>query len=168
MRGVLLGVLLTAEAAMGLTLTSSAFTEGQPIPAAYTCDGRDVSPPLAWDEPPAGTRSFVLLSEDPDAPRGPWVHWVLYNVPPSARRLAAGQPGDAKLPGGGLQGMSDFGRTGYGGPCPPSGTHRYYFRLYALDTMLDTPPGATKAQVEAAMGGHVLAEGQLMGTYRRR
>ncbi len=157
-----------AEAAMALTLSSPAFQDGQPIPAVYTCEGRDLSPPLAWTDPPERTKSFVLISDDPDAPRGTWVHWVLYNLPPGTRALPEGMPTDAKVPTGGLHGTTDFGRTGYGGPCPPSGTHRYYFTLYALDTVLTLAPGATKAQVEAAMRGHVLADAQVMGTYQRR
>ncbi len=155
------------ETTMSLTLSSSAFTEGAAIPALYTCEGNDTSPPLAWTDPPAGTKSLAFISDDPDAPGKTWVHWVLYNVPPSARMLSAGFPTTQELPDGTRQGITDFGRTGYGGPCPPSGTHRYYFKLYALDTMLSLSSGATKAQVESAMNGHILAHAQLMGTYRR-
>lgn len=152
---------------MTLTLTSSAFTHGGAIPSVYTCEGDDLSPPLAWTDPPAGTTSVALISDDPDAPMGTWVHWVLYNLAPTARRLAPGFPPDGEVKDGARQGMTDFGRTGYGGPCPPSGTHRYFFKLYALDTVLDLKPGATKAQLEAAMAGHILAQGELMGTYRK-
>ena len=155
------------EPTMPFTLTSTAFTEGQAIPAVYTCEGRDISPPLAWTGPPAGTKSFVLISDDPDAPGKTWVHWVLYNLPPSVRALPEAVPSDRELPDGTRQGMTDFVRIGYGGPCPPSGTHRYFFKLYALDAMLTLAPGATKAQLEAAMEGRLLAETHLMGTYRR-
>lgn len=153
---------------MGFTLTSAAFREGGMIPPAHTCDGRDASPPLAWTGPPPGTNSFALISDDPDAPGQMWVHWVVYNLPPLARQLPEAFPPDEERPDGMRQGMTDFGRVGYGGPCPPSGTHRYFFTLYALDAMLSLPPGATKPQLEAAMQGHLLAEAQLMGTYRRR
>ena len=152
---------------MGFTLTSAAFREGGMIPPAHTCDGQDASPPLAWTGPPPGTNSFALISDDPDAPGQTWVHWVVYNLPPSARQLPEAFPPDEERPDGMRQGMTDFGRVGYGGPCPPGGTHRYFFTLYALDAMLSLPPGATKPQLEAAMKGHLLAEAQLMGTYRR-
>lgn len=152
---------------MPFTLTSTAFKEGAAIPSIYTCDGQDVSPPLAWSEPPTGIKSFALISDDPDAPMGTWVHWVVYNLLPSVRQLPEVFPMDGQLPDGTRQGKTDFGRTGYGGPCPPSGTHRYFFKLYALDTTLSLAPGATAKQLEAAMRGHVVAEAQLMGTYRR-
>jgi Raf kinase inhibitor-like YbhB/YbcL family protein len=153
---------------MSFAITSTAFQDGQAIPATYTCDGQDISPPLAWTDPPAGTKRFALISDDPDAPMKTWVHWVLYNLPASARSLPEALPTDAKLTDGSQQGITDFGRSGYGGPCPPSGTHRYYFKLYALDAALSLPAKATKAQLEAAMKGHVLAQAQLMGTYRRK
>ena len=146
---------------------SPAFADGHPIPAVYTCEGRDVSPPLRWSDPPAGTMSVALISDDPDAPGKTWVHWVLYNLPDDVRTLPEAMAPDAQLPDGARQGRTDFGRTGYGGPCPPSGTHRYVFKLYALDRMLELSPSATKAQLEAAMHGHVLAQAQLIGTYRR-
>lgn len=152
---------------MAWQLTSTAFQDGRPIPAEYTCDGADHSPPLAWTEPPAGTASLALISDDPDAPGKTWVHWVLYRIPPSVRRLPPAVPPDEELADGSRHGMTDFGRVGYGGPCPPSGTHRYYFKLYALALRLDLAPGATKRQVEQAMQGHILAQAQLMGTYRR-
>ncbi len=151
-----------------MQITSAAFSEGRAIPAAYTCEGRDVSPPLAWAGAPTATNSFALISDDPDAPGKTWVHWVLYNLPPATRRLPEGLPPDAALPDGSRQGVTDFGRTGYGGPCPPSGTHRYDFKLYALDAMLDLPARPSKHQVEAAMQGHILAQAQLMGTYQRK
>ncbi|MBI3321685.1 MAG: YbhB/YbcL family Raf kinase inhibitor-like protein [Candidatus Omnitrophica bacterium] len=155
------------EATMTFILTSSAFQEGGSIPSLHTCEGQDLSPPLAWTDPPAGTKSFALINDDPDAPGRTWVHWVLYNLPPSLRRLPASVPLDQELPDGSRQGMTDFGRIGYGGPCPPSGTHRYFFKLYALDTPLALAPGATKRQLEQAMQDHILANAQLMGTYRR-
>ena len=157
----------TSEVSMGFALTSTAFNEGQAIPSVYTCEGKDISPPLAWTAPPAGTKSLALISDDPDAPMGTWVHWVLYNLPPSVRRFPEAFPTDGELPDGTLQGRTDFGRTGYGGPCPPSGTHRYFFKLYALDTMLSFARGVTAKDLKAAMRGHVLAEARLMGTYRR-
>ena len=150
-----------------MKLTSSAFQQGSAIPSAYTCDGKDLSPPLAWDDIPSGVKSFALISDDPDAPMGTWVHWVLWNVPAAARQLNEALPADASLPDGARQGMTDFGRIGYGGPYPPSGAHRYVFKLYALDAALSLKPGATKAQLEAAMDGHILERAELMGTYRR-
>ena len=152
---------------MSLTLTSRAFAHGAAIPSRHTCDGQDMSPPLAWNEPPSGTKSFVLINDDPDAPMGTWVHWIVYNLPASVRQLPEAYPPDAERPDGTRQGTTDFGRIGYGGPCPPSGTHRYVFTLNALDTTLSLGSGATKAQVEAAIQHHVLARAQLMGTYRR-
>ena len=154
-------------AAMALTLTSTAFQDGQPIPTRYTCEGKDLAPPLAWSDPPDGTKSFALISDDPDAPAGTWVHWVVYNLPASRRSLPEGVPADAQLADGTRQGITDFGRLGYGGPCPPNGTHRYYFKLYALNVMLSPVPGARKVDVERLMKGHVLADARLMGTYRR-
>ena len=151
---------------MNLAITSPAFTGGGAIPSVYTCEGRDVSPPLAWTDPPPGTNSLALIADDPDAPGKTWVHWVLYNLPPSARELPEAFPPDEERPDGMRQGTTDFGRVGYGGPCTPSGTHRYFFKLYALDTALDLAK-PTKADVEAAMRGHVLAEAQLMGTYQK-
>ncbi len=153
---------------MSLQLTSSAFSHEGSVPAAYTCDGRDISPSLAWTAPPAGTKRLALISDDPDAPMGTWVHWVVYNIPPAVKQLAEAFPATAELPDGTRQGMTDFGRVGYGGPCPPGGTHRYYFKLYALDTALSLGPGVTKRQLEEAMQGHILAEAQLMGRYRRK
>lgn len=153
---------------MELSVESAAFTEGGLIPSKYTCDGNDVSPPLRWSGPPDGTRSLALISDDPDAPMGTWVHWVMYNIPPHVRELREHVPPSEKLSDGTVQGRTDFGRIGYGGPCPPSGTHRYYFRVYALDTVLDVAPGATKRQLLRAMEGHVLAQGELMGKYARK
>jgi Raf kinase inhibitor-like YbhB/YbcL family protein len=153
---------------MTMTLTSNAFTEGQPIPGPYTGDGRDISPPLKWADPPANTQSFALICEDPDAPRGIWTHWVLYNLPERTRALPEGVPAEATLADGAMQGKNDFGNAGYGGPAPPRGKpHRYFFKLYALDSKLDLRPGATRSQVLSAMSGHILAESHLMGSYQR-
>lgn len=151
-----------------MQLTSPAFADGGLIPRRYTCDGDDASPPLAWSGVPATTVSLALIADDPDAPRGTWVHWVLYNLPATTTSLPEALPTDERLPNGALQGRNDFRRTGYGGPCPPSGTHRYFFKLYALDTVLSLEPGATKQQLLQAMEGHVLAEAQLMGRYARQ
>ena len=149
-----------------MKLTSTAFAEGQPIPTGYSGEGKDFSPPLAWTDPPAGVKSFALICDDPDAPMGVWVHWVVYNIPASARSLGENIPKDPQLPDGARQGRTDFGQTGYGGPYPPSGTHRYFFRLYALDAVLAVSGKATKHDLVQAMKGHILAEAQLMGTYR--
>ena len=153
---------------MTIELTSTAFQKGETIPKQYTGDGVDHSPPLRWSEPPSGPKSIALICDDPDAPRGTWVHWVLFNLPPQTRELEVGVPVTETLPSEAKQGKNDFGNIGYGGPAPPKGKpHRYFFKLYALDVNLDLPSGATKAQLEAAMKGHVLAEGQFMGTYKR-
>lgn len=142
---------------------SSAFGEGAPIPERYTCEGADRSPPLAWDDVPDGTRSLALIVEDPDAPAGTWVHWVVYDLPPSVHGLVEGQP----IGGAAREGLSDFGRVGYGGPCPPGGTHRYTFKLLALDAPLGLAAGASCDEVLGAAAGHVLAEAQLMGRFSR-
>jgi Raf kinase inhibitor-like YbhB/YbcL family protein len=152
---------------MAFALTSEAFAPKGAIPRPYTCDGEDISPPLAWGDPPAGTQSFALICDDPDAPGGTWVHWVLYNLSGAARSLPEGVGPHAELPDGGRHGENSWGRLGYGGPCPPSGTHRYFFTLYALDQMLELPAGATKGQLLDAMEGHCLAEAELMGVYSR-
>jgi len=152
-----------------IQLSTSAFTEGAPIPAKYTCDGDDVSPPLKWSGVPQGARSIALICDDPDAPVGIWVHWVLYNIPSTVAELAEGVPTTEAISGGARQGINDFKRIGYGGPCPPRGNpHRYYFKLYVLDIELSLKPRATKKDVVSAIQGHILAEGQLMGTYGRR
>jgi hypothetical protein len=156
------------EGEMALTVSSSAFKEGDRIPAKYTCQGQDVSPPLAWGEPPAGTQSVALIVDDPDAPGGVFTHWVLFNIPPDSRELPEAVPIQAELARGALQGKTDFGRIGYGGPCPPPGRpHRYQFTLYALDQPLGLEGGASKKQLLSAMEGHILAQGQLTGTYQR-
>ena len=151
-----------------MQLTSSAFSEGATIPKKYTADGADVSPPLQWQGAPQTTKSIALICDDPDAPRGTWVHWVLFNLPADKNELPEGVPATATLTGGARQGKNDFGKLGYGGPSPPKGKpHRYFFKIYALDALLDLKEGATKAQLEKAMAGHILAQGQLMGTYGR-
>ena len=154
---------------MAFTLASAAFREGAVIAAKYTCDGVDVSPALTWSGAPAGTRSFALIADDPDAPAGTWVHWVLYNLPADVSELPENIAKVESLDlGGARQGRNDFRRPGYGGPCPPPGPpHRYFFKLYALDVPLKLKAGAQKRDVEAAMEGHVLATAQLMGTYGR-
>lgn len=152
-----------------LQLSSPAFAPGHPIPIRHTCDGDDVSPPLHWSDPPARTKSFAVICDDPDAPHGPWVHWVLYHVAAATRELPEDLPPTEILPGGAKQGVNDFHRSGYGGPCPPPGRpHHYFFRLYALSNEPKLPPAATKSDLLAAMHGHVLAEARLMGTYQRR
>ncbi|MEW5870118.1 MAG: YbhB/YbcL family Raf kinase inhibitor-like protein [Chloroflexota bacterium] len=153
---------------MTLQITSSAFSEGGNIPQKYTCDGEDASPPLAWSGVPAGTQSLALIADDPDAPVGTWVHWVLYNIPPDLPGLPEGIAKTASVEGTGQQGNNGFRKAGYGGPCPPKGKpHRYFFKLYALDTVLGLEAGASKADLEKAMQGHILAQGQLMGLYGR-
>jgi hypothetical protein len=153
---------------MSIELTSTAFQQGMTIPKQYTGDGADQSPPLRWSEPPIGTKSIALICDDPDAPRGTWVHWVLFNLPPQTRELEEGLPATATLSSGAKQGKNDFGNIGYGGPAPPKGkAHRYFFKLYPLAVVVNLTPGATKAQLEAAMRGQILAEGELMGTYKR-
>jgi hypothetical protein len=152
---------------MGFTLSSTAFAEEDRIPRKYSCDGDDISPPMQWTDPPEGTMSFALIADDPDAPVGTWVHWVLYNLPANINSLPEAFPSDADLPDGSKNGENSWRRLGYGGPCPPSGTHRYFFKLYALDLILDMIAGATKEQLLQAMEGHILAETELMGTYTR-
>ena len=152
---------------MPFELTSTAFAPGQPIPSKYTCNGENVSPPLRWSDPPQGTQSLALICDDPDAPAGTWVHWVLYNLPAKTRALAEAVPANADLPDGSRHGKNSGGRLGYSGPCPPSGTHRYFFNLYALDTVLGLASGADKSQLLQAMQGHILAQTELMGTYKK-
>lgn len=153
-----------------MRIESLAFRNEDFIPVKYTCDGDDVSPALRWFEPPAGTRSFALIMEDPDAPGGTFIHWILYNIPPNLSELPENVPKRPEVAGIGMQGVNDFGRIGYGGPCPPRThpPHRYYFRLYALDTTLNLRPGANLGEVRAAMSGHILAEAYVMGRYGRR
>jgi len=152
---------------MAITITSTAFTEGSMIPQDYTCDGEDISPPLAWSGVPDGTKSLALICDDPDAPMGTWVHWVLFNIPAYIMELPSKIPPEKIIQNGAKHGINDFRKFGYGGPCPPGGTHRYYFKLYALDTEINVEAGITKAQLLKTMEGHILAEGQLMGRYAR-
>ena len=156
---------------MALTLTSSAYSSSGDIPARYTCEGADISPPLSWNSVPDGTRSLVLIIDDPDAPdpaapKLVWVHWVLFNITPERTTLSE-DASSGNLPPGAKQGLNDWQNIGYGGPCPPIGRHRYYHRLYALDTRLSFSSPPTRDEVDAAMAGHVLSEGTLMGTYEK-
>jgi Raf kinase inhibitor-like YbhB/YbcL family protein len=150
-----------------MEIKSPAFKEGDSIPAKYTCDNLDISPPLEWSDGPAGTKTFALICDDPDAPRGTWVHWVVYNLPGTLMGLPENLPKSETLPDMTRQGKTDFGSIGYGGPCPPSGTHRYYFKIYALDSVIDPKPGLTKSELLKAIEGHILDQGQLMGRYKR-
>jgi Raf kinase inhibitor-like YbhB/YbcL family protein len=153
---------------MSFQTSTPAFPAGGTIPKKFTCDGADMSPQLSWKEAPAGTQSFALIMDDPDAPVGTWVHWVLYNVPANMTELPEGVGKQARLANGTLQGRNDFHKTGYGGPCPPAGKpHRYFFKLYALDTKLNLRAGATKAELEHAMKDHILVATELMGRYGR-
>lgn len=156
------------DAVPAITLSSTAFKEGDKIPVTYTCDGQDISPALIWDKPPEQTESFALIADDPDAPGGVFTHWVLFNIPIDVLQLGEGIPAKEQLENGVLQGRNDFGRIGYGGPCPPKGsTHRYRFTIYALDQHLNVKAGASKKQVLDAMQGHIFAQGRLTGTYQR-
>ena len=150
-----------------MELKSSAFKNNEIISKLYTCDGKDISPPLNWNDIPEKTKSLALICDDPDAPAGTWVHWVVYNIKSASKELPAKIPHQETMSNGAKQGINDFGKIGYGGPCPPVGTHRYFFKLYALDSMLDLEPGATKKQLLQAMEGHVLAETELIGKYKR-
>jgi Raf kinase inhibitor-like YbhB/YbcL family protein len=159
---------MTSTAQAQIQLTSPAFKHGSVIPKLHSCDGEDLSPPLTWTGGPVERRSFALICDDPDAPRGTFVHWVLYNLPGESVELAQGIPPLPELPSGARQGRNDFSNIGYGGPCPPPGKpHRYYFRLYALDIMLSLPHGVSKAELERAMADHILGQGTLMGSYQR-
>ena len=159
---------LSEEDEMALSLSSPVFQEGEKIPVKYTCDGQDMSPPLMWGEPPPGTQALALIMDDPDAPGGVFTHWVIFNLPVDSRELPEAVPRENQLENKALQGMTGFGRVGYGGPCPPTGpAHHYLFSLYALDQPLDLNAGASKKQVLDAMQGHILAQGQLTGIYQR-
>ncbi len=148
---------------MEIKVTSTAFKEGGVIPAKYTCKGENISPPLKFESVPEEAKSLALINDDPDAPGGTWVHWVLFDLPPDTKELAEKIPPEKTLKNGAVHGINDFRKIGYGGPCPPSGTHRYFFKVYALDTKLGLKVGATKKEVEEALKGHVLREGKLMG-----
>jgi Raf kinase inhibitor-like YbhB/YbcL family protein len=153
---------------MTFELLSPEFKNGQAIPRKFTCDGSDVSPKLVWKDAPAGTASFVLLVNDPDAPVGDWVHWVIYNIPASLTHLEEGIPAEKVLADGSLQGRNSWHQVRYGGPCPPGGTHRYFFKLFALDRLLKLDAGAERQEVLRAMQGHILAQAQLIGVYTRQ
>jgi Raf kinase inhibitor-like YbhB/YbcL family protein len=158
-----------ASPPMAMTISSAAFREGESIPQQFTCDGEDASPPLSWSGVPQAARSLAVICDDPDAPAGTWVHWVLWNLPPSTPSLPGGVPNEGTLPGGIQQGKNSWPLTGYNGPCPPPGkAHRYFFKLYALDSEMTLPDGSGKAALEKAMQDHILAQAQLMGTYGRK
>lgn len=151
-----------------ILISAERFKDCEAIPDIYTCKGKDISPSLSWTGIPAGTKSIALIMDDPDAPGETFVHWVLYNVPAQTQKLPEGMPHDKILSDGSMQGMTDFGQTGYGGPCPPPGKpHRYYFKVYALDSRIDLAPGASKKQLEGEIVGHILAKGEIVGIYKR-
>lgn len=164
---------MTPDSAEGMSesfvfrLTSPAFKDGEPIPRDFTCDGRDVSPALKWENAPKGSAGFALIMEDPDAPSGTFTHWIIVNIPPTASGLDEGIPGSETLDNGAIQGRNSAGKIGYMGPCPPSGTHRYYFKVYALHMMLDVKPGVDRATVESLLQEHSMGKAELMGTYSR-
>lgn len=160
--------LLLGGKKMEIQISSGAFANEGFISQKYTCDGENISPPLTWKNIPSGTKSIAIINDDPDAPVGTWVHWVIYNIPPNISGLPEGIKPIEKLPDGTMQGRNSWGKIGYGGPCPPSGVHRYFFKIYALDKMLDLKPGATKEELLKAMKGHILAEGQFYGKYSRK
>jgi Raf kinase inhibitor-like YbhB/YbcL family protein len=160
--------ILTLGASLAFTISSPSFSDGGDIAKKFTCDGADVSPQLSWSDAPAGTKSLALLADDPDAPVGNWNHWVLWNLHVESRQLPENVAKTAQLPEGTRQGMNDFRKTGYNGPCPPPGKpHRYYFKIFALDTKLDLKGNAGKRELEAAMKGHILAQAESMGRYGR-
>lgn len=159
----------TGSSTAQIQLTSAAFTDGEKIPVRFTCEGDDISPPLEWSGAPVEARSFALIVEDPDAPRGTWIHWVLYNLPGDAVELAQAVPTLPEIPSGARHGRNTAGDMAYAGPCPPPGPpHRYFFRIYALEILLALQPGATRPELEQAMDQHILAQGTLMGTYQHR
>lgn len=151
-----------------MQIISSAFSNNEMIPSRYTCDGKNISPPLVFSGIPRGSKTLVLICDDPDAPAGTWVHWVMYNIPANTSALPEGISAKEKLSDGSRQGLNDFRNIGYGGPCPPGGTHRYFFKLYALQDSLKNIPKATKAEIERAMEEHVIASCQLIGKYKRQ
>jgi Raf kinase inhibitor-like YbhB/YbcL family protein len=153
---------------MEIKVESSAFKEGEMIPAKFTCDGSNVSPALKWSGAPSGTKSFLLITDDPDAPAGDWVHWILYNIPSDVNEIKENIAPEKKFSNGMMHGINDFRKYGYGGPCPPSGVHRYFFKLYALDITLKPEPGAVKKELLKAIEKHILAEGRLIGRYKRK
>ena len=153
---------------MSFRIYSPDFQEGSSIPSKFTCDGSDISPTLQWEDPPINTKSFTLIIHDPDAPAGDWTHWVVYNIPSDKQYLVESFPSEINLPDGMRQGRNSWHQTKYGGPCPPSGTHRYFFTLYALDTFLELEGGADRQEVLAAIQSHILAQAQMIGTYCRK
>ena len=154
--------------AMAFAISSKDFQNGSEIPKKFTCDGQDVSPDLSWTDPPEGTKTFALIADDPDAPAGTWTHWVLFDVPANTKNLPEGMSKDEQLPNGARQGRNDFRKIGYNGPCPPPGKpHRYFFKLYAVDSMVNLKPGAAKQQLEHALEGHTVGKAELMGRYKR-
>jgi Raf kinase inhibitor-like YbhB/YbcL family protein len=152
---------------MDIRITSPAFEDGGAIPEKYTCDDLDMSPPIEWTNVPDGTETIAIVCDDPDAPMKTWIHWVIFNIPGDVTRLPENVPPEKELENGTRQGMNDFHKVGYGGPCPPSGMHRYFFKIYALNTTLDLPAGVSKPHLMIAMEGHVLSQAHLMGTYTR-
>lgn len=165
--GAILLLLSSCQKLPTLAVSSPSFEEGAAIPKAHTADGADISPALSWSGLPPETKSVALICDDPDAPDGTFTHWIVYNIPPAVTALAGKIPIQDRLPDGSLQGRNDFGKNGYSGPSPPSGTHRYFFRIYALDAPLDLKPGATREQLDAALKGRILARGERMGRYTR-
>ena len=153
---------------MEIIVTSSAFKEGEMIPSKYTCDGINISPPINWHTSVNGIKTFALISDDPDAPTGDWVHWIVFNIPPNIRELREDCKANRNLPDEALMGTNGFRTISYGGPCPPSGIHRYFFKIYALDIVLHLKAGATKKELLEAIKEHILAQGQLMGLYKRK
>ncbi|MFH1052352.1 MAG: YbhB/YbcL family Raf kinase inhibitor-like protein [bacterium] len=166
--GLVIFPIISRNNKMDIKVTSTAFKDGEMIPSKYTCDGENISPQIAWTNYPKRTETFVLIADDPDAPMGTWVHWVVYNIPTDDLEFKENFPKDEKFENGTMQGTTDFRRVGYGGPCPPSGTHRYFFKIYALDVKLNVKPGLTKKEILKEMEGHIIAEGQLMGKYKRK
>jgi hypothetical protein len=152
---------------MDIQITSPVFEDGGEIPEKYTCDDLDVSPPLEWIDVPENTKTIAIVCDDPDAPMKTWIHWIIFNIPGDVTGLPENVPPEKELENGAKQGMNDFHKVGYGGPCPPSGTHRYFFKIYALDITLDLPAGVSKSHLMIAMEGHVISESHLMGTYTR-
>lgn len=153
---------------MEINFFSPSFKKGETIPKMFTCDDADISPKLVWSNLPQGTKSVSIICDDPDAPMGTWVHWVIYNIPATVSELSENQPRSEKLPNGAFQGRNSWGKIGYGGPCPPSGTHRYFFKLYALDTLLELKPGATKDELIKSIKGHILGQTEFYGKYSRK
>jgi Raf kinase inhibitor-like YbhB/YbcL family protein len=165
---VVVSARVLGQQASKIELKTTSFEPGGFIPKRFTCEAADVSPALSWSDPPAGTQSFAIIEDDPDAPSGTFVHWLVYDLPAGSRRLPEALPGSDQMAGGGRQGTNDFSRTGYSGPCPPRGKpHRYFIRFYALDTKTNLHPAATRAELDAAMQGHILAQTELMGLFKR-